>query len=93
MGDGLISPASNALTNRGKQIDDAVDAATATPKPAAPPAPTPVTPPLKSSPYITPEQAAADQRARQAKWAADDAAAAGLPKPGLLDRAKAMLGF
>ena len=67
----------STLANRGKQIDDLVDAAN--PKPAAKP--------------ITADEATKNA----AKWKADqeafDAAAKGMPKPSLLDRAKKAVGL
>jgi len=77
----------STLANRGKQIDDLVDAAN--PKPAAKPA-TPETPTAKP---ITADEATKNA----AKWKADqeafDAAAKGMPKPSLLDRAKKAVGL
>ena len=74
------------LANRGRQIDAAVDSAVnptaATPKPTS----------IPDVP-ITADAAAA----KAAKWKADqeafDAAAKGMPKPSLLDRAKKAVGL
>jgi hypothetical protein len=77
------------LANRGKVIDAAVDGAMKpAPAPAAPaPAPEPVSKPTTAAE----SQARID--AMKAKWAADEEKVKGMPKPGLLDRAKKLVGL
>ena len=76
------------LANRGKQIDTAVDSAV-----ASAPTPKPAVPAPAAEPAITADVAAAKSAKYKADREAFDAAAKGMPKPSLLDRAKKAVGL
>lgn len=82
MGKGLIDPAASAISGRGKQIDSAVDEATAVKTVAAAPDKAYVKP-------ITSAEAEANQARRKAANAAEETTRA-MPKPGVLGRLKKM---
>jgi len=94
------------LRNRGKMIDAAVDAAVTPKKPSVDPdesrnpsrgdavAQQDGPPPKPAAKAITAAEAVANMAALKARQAADDAKAAkGLPKPGILERAKKLVGL
>lgn len=76
-------PVADTLRNRDKQINAMVDSAVASPKPTAKPA----APEPKYEKPITAAEAEANQARRKAAEAAEEKAR-GMPKPGLLERAK-----
>jgi hypothetical protein len=89
MGEGLVKVGSNALANRGKQIDSVVDEAV---KPKAAPAPT-----TEASAPAHKSTTAAESQARmdaiKARQASDDKVAKGLVKPSMTERLKKMVGL
>lgn len=83
MADGMVKP----INKRMAQIDAAEQDALSPAKPT----PVKVAPTSDDGPPITAAQAEANQKARVARDAAEEKAR-GMPKPGLLDRAKKLFG-
>lgn len=77
--------------DRANQIDAAVDTATADTATAKPSGASPATD-KPAAPAITADAAAAAQKEREAKWAADDAAARNKP-PSVLARVRRLIGI